>query len=108
SIHDEPDGININDACGSTYPGDLQKAVVAAGAHVGLALDGDADRVVAVDATGELVDGDQIIGACAIDRPRRGLLHPDPGGVTVMSSRGCRRGMVAHGMKVVDTAGGGR
>lgn len=108
SIHDEPDGININDACGSTYPGDLQKAVVAAGAHVGLALDGDADRVVAVDATGELVDGDQIIGVCAIDRHHRGLLHADTVVVTVMSNLGFRHGMVAHGIKVVDTAVGDR
>ena len=62
AIHDEPNGTNINDGCGSTHPEDLQAAVVAVGADVGLAFDGDADRVLAVDAAGALVDGDQVIG----------------------------------------------
>ena len=67
-IHDQPDGTNINADCGSTYPDDLRRAVVTRGADVGLAFDGDADRVLAIDATGRLIDGDQIIGICAIDR----------------------------------------
>ncbi|HEX2577703.1 MAG TPA: phosphoglucosamine mutase [Aquihabitans sp.] len=108
AIHDEPDGLNINDGCGSTHPGDLQAAVVAAGAQVGLAFDGDADRVLAVDAEGALVDGDQIIAVCAIDRRRRGVLAEDTVVVTVMSNLGFRQGMAAHGIEVVDTQVGDR
>ena len=59
-LHDEPDGTNINAGCGSTEPDELQQAVVTAGADAGLAFDGDADRVIAVDERGNLVDGDQI------------------------------------------------
>ncbi|CAN5766058.1 phosphoglucosamine mutase [soil metagenome] len=108
AIHDRPDGVNINDRCGSTYPEDLQRAVVAEGADVGLAFDGDADRVLAVDATGALVDGDQIIGVCAIDRHQRGTLVNDTVVVTVMSNLGFRQGMARHGIEVVATAVGDR
>ena len=108
AIHDDPDGININENCGSTYPNDLQRAVVAAGADVGLAFDGDADRVLAVDGEGNLVDGDEIIGICAIDRYERGLLSHDTVVVTVMTNLGFRHGMAARGIKVVDTAVGDR
>lgn len=108
AIHDRPDGVNINQACGSTYPEDLQVAVGEAGAQVGLAFDGDADRVLAVDAAGELVDGDQIIAMCAIDRRDRGLLIDDTVVVTVMSNLGFRQGMAAHGIKVIDTRVGDR
>ncbi|MCU1499621.1 MAG: glmM [Acidimicrobiales bacterium] len=108
AIHDRPDGRNINERCGSTYPEDLQRAVVAEGADAGLAFDGDADRVLAVDATGALVDGDQIIGVCAIDRRQRGQLVDDTVVVTVMSNLGFRQGMARHGITVVDTAVGDR
>ncbi len=108
AIHDEPDGVNINDGCGSTYPADLQRAVLAVGAHLGLALDGDADRVLAVDARGNLVDGDEIIGICALDRHRRGLLVDDTVVVTVMSNLGFRHGMSAHGITVNATQVGDR
>jgi phosphoglucosamine mutase len=108
AIHDQPDGININDRCGSTHPTDLQAAVVAAGADLGLAFDGDADRVLAVDAGGVLVDGDEIIAMCAIDLHERGLLQDDTVVVTVMSNLGFRTGMAAHGITVVDTAVGDR
>ncbi|MCU1355650.1 MAG: glmM [Acidimicrobiales bacterium] len=108
SMHDRPDGTNINEACGSTYPEDLRAAVVAHGAHLGLAFDGDADRVLAVDAAGELVDGDQIIAICAIDLHERGLLTHDTVVVTVMSNLGFRHGMAAHGIEVVETAVGDR
>jgi len=108
TIHDQPDGININHECGSTYPADLQAAVLAAGADVGLALDGDADRVLAVDAAGALVDGDQIIAICAIDRHQRGVLSADTVVVTVMSNLGFRHGMAAHGITVIDTNVGDR
>lgn len=108
AIHDQPDGVNINAGCGSTYPADLQAAVVAAGADAGLAFDGDADRVLAVDAAGRLVDGDEIIGICAIDRHERGRLVDDTVVVTVMSNLGFRQGMAARGIRVVDTAVGDR
>ena len=108
SIHDQPDGININHDSGSTYPADLQRAVVAAGAHLGLAFDGDADRVLAVDAAGELVDGDQIIAICAIDRRQRGALAADTVVITVMSNLGFRHGMAAHGITVIETKVGDR
>ena len=74
-LHAEPDGRNINEQCGSTYPESLQAAVRAHEAEVGLALDGDADRVIAVDERGELVDGDQIMTALAIDLDARGALR---------------------------------
>ena len=108
ALHVEPDGVNINEACGSTHPQDLQAAVLAHGADVGLAFDGDADRVLASDAAGELVDGDQIIAICAIDRHERGLLVHDTVVVTVMSNLGFRQGMAAHGIEVVTTDVGDR
>jgi phosphoglucosamine mutase len=82
--------------------------VVAAGADLGLAFDGDADRVLAVDGAGEQVDGDQIIGICAIDRHERGRLAHDTVVVTVMSNLGFRHGMAAHGITVVTTDVGDR
>jgi phosphoglucosamine mutase len=103
-----PDGRNINDGCGSTYPADLQAAVVARGAHAGLAFDGDADRVLAVDHTGALVDGDQIIALCAVDMAERGRLSESTVVVTVMANLGFREAMAAHGIAVVDTPVGDR
>lgn len=107
-LHDRPDGRNINDRCGSTHPADLQAAVVAAGAHVGLAFDGDADRVLAVDEAGGLVDGDHLLAMLAIDRHRRGVLVGDAVVVTVMSNLGFRIAMERHGIGVVETAVGDR
>ena len=107
-IHAEPDGRNINDGCGSTHPGDLQSAVVARGADAGLAFDGDADRLVGVDAGGELVDGDHLMALLAVDRHARGAL---PGGtvvVTVMANLGLREAMSDHGIAVAETAVGDR
>lgn len=108
TIHDSPDGVNINDGCGSTYPADLQAAVVERGAHLGLAFDGDADRVLAVDETGALVDGDQIIAMCAIDLHARGLLADGTVVVTVMSNLGFRQGMASRGIEVAITGVGDR
>jgi phosphoglucosamine mutase len=108
AIHDEPDGRNINDGCGSTSPGDLCRAVVAAGADAGLAFDGDADRVVAVDAAGRLVDGDHLIAMCATDLRDRGRLAGDTVVVTVMSNLGFRLAMAERGIEVVETAVGDR
>ena len=108
AIHSEPDGRNINAGCGATDPASLATAVVAHGADVGLALDGDADRLVAVDHTGAVVDGDHIIGICAIDRHAAGLLRDATVVVTVMTNLGFRIGMEAAGIKVVETAVGDR
>ena len=101
-LHAEPDGRNINDGCGSTHPDDLRAAVVERGADVGIAFDGDADRALAVDAAGRLVDGDQMIAIAAIDRKGRGALADDAVVVTVMANLGFRRGMAAHGIDVVE------
>ena len=107
-LHAAPDGLNINAACGSTHPEDLQARVVAAGADAGLAFDGDADRVLAVDAAGRLVSGDHLIGLCAIDRHDRGRLPGDTVVVTVMTNLGFRLGMAERGLHVVDTKVGDR
>jgi phosphoglucosamine mutase len=104
----DPDGTNINEGCGSTYPQQLQKAVVERGADAGLALDGDADRVLAVDHRGELVDGDQIIALCALDLRERGRLKDDTVAVTVMTNVGFRQAMDERGVRVVETAVGDR
>jgi len=108
SINDRPDGVNINDAAGSNYPAGLAAEVVARGADVGLAFDGDADRVVAVDATGKLVDGDQLLAMCAVDRLDRGLLAEKTVVATVMANLGFRRAMADHGITVVETKVGDR
>jgi len=107
-LHDEPDGTNINAGCGSTHPEDLRRAVVQQGADVGLAFDGDADRVLAIDATGRLIDGDQIIGICAIDRHAHGRLAKDTVVVTVMTNLGFRLGMAEHGIDVLEVPVGDR
>jgi phosphoglucosamine mutase len=107
-LHAEPDGRNINAGCGSTHPEDLQAAVVRLGADVGLAFDGDADRVLAVDHTGALVDGDQVIALCAADRKERGVLADDTVVVTVMANLGFRQAMAGLGIRVVDANVGDR
>ncbi|MEO7430056.1 MAG: phosphoglucosamine mutase [Acidimicrobiales bacterium] len=107
-LHDEPDGTNINAGCGSTHPGDLQAAVLAGGAAAGIALDGDADRALAVDATGRLIDGDQIIAIAAIDRRDAGTLVDDTVVVTVMTNLGFRLGMSEHGIRVLEVPVGDR
>ncbi len=104
----EPDGRNINEGCGSTHPGPLRAAVRAAGAAVGLAFDGDADRVLAVDEAGALVDGDRLIALCATDLHARGRLRGDAVVVTVMTNLGFRRAMEAAGIEVIETAVGDR
>jgi phosphoglucosamine mutase len=107
-LHAEPDGTNINTGCGSTHPGDLQRAVVEAGAAVGIAFDGDGDRALAVDAAGRLIDGDQIIGITAVDRHERGVLAHDTVVVTVMTNLGFRLGMADHGINVLEVPVGDR
>ncbi len=107
-LHDEPDGTNINAGCGSTHPADLQRAVLAHGAAMGVALDGDADRALAVDAAGRLIDGDQIVAISAIDRHEAGTLVDDTVVVTVMTNLGFRFGMAEHGIKVLEVPVGDR
>ena len=107
-VANDPDGVNINDGCGSTHPDVLRRAVVELGADVGLAFDGDADRVLAVDGDGNLVDGDQIIAICAIDRRQRGLLPEETIVVTVMANLGLRHAMSEQGIKLVETPVGDR
>jgi len=108
SINVEPSGTNINEACGSTHPEALCDAVVLEGADLGLALDGDADRVLAVDSSGALVDGDQLMAICALDAHARGQLAGPAVVVTVMSNLGFRRAMAEAGIEVVTTAVGDR
>jgi phosphoglucosamine mutase len=107
-VHAEPDGVNINDDAGSTSPEALQRAVLDRGADMGLALDGDADRLLAIDAAGELVDGDHVIAVLAIDRQSQGRLPHDTVVATVMSNLGFRQGMARRGITVVDTKVGDR
>ncbi len=99
-LADQPDGTNINLGCGSTDPAALQAVVTEVGADAGLALDGDADRVVAVDAQGRLVDGDRLMAICALDLRARGRLRGDTVVVTVMTNLGFRRAMTEHGIGV--------
>jgi phosphoglucosamine mutase len=108
ALHDRPDGTNINDGCGSTHPEDLARSVVERGADLGVAFDGDADRVLLVDAAGDLVDGDQIIAMCAIDRQARGALVAGSVVVTVMTNLGFRLAMEKRGIDVIETRVGDR
>ncbi len=103
-----PDGTNVNADCGSTDPASLQEAVRAAGAAVGLGLDGDADRVLAVDEHGELVDGDQILAIAALDLHDRGKLRNNAVVATVMSNLGLRHALAPYGIDIVETAVGDR
>jgi phosphoglucosamine mutase len=107
-IFNEPDGVNINAGCGATAPEALARAVVQRGADLGFALDGDADRLVVVDRAGHVVDGDQLLGLCALDRLQRGAL---PGGilvVTVLSNGGLEEALERAGGRLVRTPVGDR
>jgi len=107
-IHHTPDGLNINDRCGSTHMDDLQKAVVEHGADLGIALDGDADRCLAVDATGSLVDGDQILAILAVAMQENHELQSDTVVATVMSNLGFLHAMRSQGIRVDQTKVGDR
>jgi phosphoglucosamine mutase len=104
----EPDGININDGVGSTHIDVLAKRVVAEGADLGIAHDGDADRCLAVDADGDIIDGDQILGLGALALRDSGQLRDDTIVATVMSNLGLHHGMRDAGISVVTTAVGDR
>jgi phosphoglucosamine mutase len=107
-LHDQPDGLNINAGCGSTHPDGLRTAVPVQGADVGIALDGDADRALAVDASGRLVDGDQLLAMLALDRLERDRLPGRSVVVTAMTNLGFRRAMTERGIAVVETPVGDR
>jgi phosphoglucosamine mutase len=107
-LHAEPDGTNINEGCGSTDPSELQEAVVASGANAGLAFDGDADRVIAVDEGGNLVDGDEMLAIIALDLHDRGELKGNAVVATVMSNLGLRRVLEEHDIELVATPVGDR
>jgi phosphoglucosamine mutase len=104
----EPDGLNINEGLGSTHLAPLQAAVLQHGADLGIAHDGDADRCLAVDANGNVVDGDQIMAILALAMAERGALIDNTLVATVMSNLGLRRAMAEHGIAMVETAVGDR
>ncbi|MBT2402447.1 MULTISPECIES: phosphoglucosamine mutase [unclassified Streptomyces] len=108
TIGAEPDGLNINDGCGSTHLGLLKQAVVEHGADLGIAHDGDADRCLAVDGTGQEVDGDQILAVLALAMREAGQLRENTVVGTVMSNLGFKLAMEAEGIQVVQTGVGDR
>jgi phosphoglucosamine mutase len=103
-----PDGRNINAGCGSTSPGLLQETVVASGAHIGIALDGDADRLIVVDEMGQVVDGDQLMALIATSWARSGLLTGGGLVATVMSNLGLERYLASEGLTLERTGVGDR
>ncbi|MDF2501890.1 MAG: phosphoglucosamine mutase [Anaerosporomusa subterranea] len=108
SLHDMPDGININHHCGSTHMESLQQAVLREKADLGIAHDGDADRCLFVDEKGEIVDGDQMMTICALDFMRQGKLKDNTLVATVMSNIGLHQAMKKAGLRVEVTAVGDR
>ncbi|WP_030154720.1 phosphoglucosamine mutase [Streptomyces sp. NRRL S-244] len=108
TIGAEPDGLNINDGCGSTHLGLLKQAVVEHGADFGIAHDGDADRCLAVDATGAEIDGDQILAVLALAMREAGQLRGNTVVGTVMSNLGFKLAMEGEGIEVVQTGVGDR
>jgi len=103
-----PDGLNINDGVGSTHPEELAKFVLEKGAHVGLAFDGDGDRLIAIDEKGEIVDGDQIMYICGKYLKQKGMLKQNTIVSTVMSNLGFYKAIEAQEIKSVPTAVGDR
>lgn len=107
-INASPDGRNINDNCGSTHPQQLQSQVVAAGCDFGVAFDGDADRCLAVDSAGNLIDGDKIMGMLAASFKEKGELTGNTLVITIMSNLGLILAMKEKGINTVQTAVGDR
>lgn len=105
---DKPDGLNINLECGSLYPGKVQNKVIEYSADIGIAHDGDADRVIFSCEKGGLVDGDQVMAACAIDMKRERRLKGDTLVTTTMSNLGLEIAMKQHGIRVIRTQVGDR
>jgi phosphoglucosamine mutase len=108
AIHNRPDGLNINDGCGSTHLAELQEAVVAHGADAGFAFDGDADRCLAVDSSGQVVDGDQLLAVLALAEHQAATLVGGTVVATVMSNLGFLQAMRAAGIRVVQAKVGDR
>jgi phosphoglucosamine mutase len=104
----DPDGMNINDGVGSTHLDGLRAMVLEQGADLGIAHDGDADRCLAVDAAGNVIDGDQMMAILAVSLKQRGLLARDTLVATVMSNLGLRRAMAEHGIRLLETKVGDR
>ena len=107
-INADPDGVNINERCGSTHMDALAAMVKAGGYDIGIAFDGDADRCLAVDELGSLIDGDQIMAACGLDMKAKGALPGDTVVATVMSNLGFHLYAKEHGMKLECTDVGDR
>ena len=107
-INADPDGVNINEKCGSTHTDALAAMVKAGGYDIGIAFDGDADRCLAVDELGNLIDGDQIMAACGLDLLQKGKLSGETVVATVMSNLGLHRFVKEHGMKLECTNVGDR
>lgn len=103
-----PNGMNINDKCGSTAPHTLQETVVASGAHIGIALDGDADRLIIVDEAGAIVDGDQIMALIGTLWQQQGRLTGGGVVATIMSNLGLERHLQGHGLTLERTKVGDR
>lgn len=108
TMYDEPDGKNINEDCGAVHPKRLRQAVIEHGADAGIALDGDADRLIVVDEKGQVVDGDAVMAICGRDLIRRERLHENTVVSTVMSNLGLERSLAEVGGKVVRTGVGDR
>lgn len=107
-LHRTPDGVNINDRCGSTHLEDLAAQVVKEGYDIGVAFDGDADRCLLVDETGGVIDGDKVMAVCALDMKRRGVLRGNAIVATVMSNLGLHEFCRNHGIDLACTAVGDR
>jgi len=104
----EPNGVNINADCGSTHPETLQRTVLAHGAHLGIALDGDADRLIIVDEKGQIVDGDQILGLIVLFLQKNERLGSNDAVATIMSNLGLEKKLAQHGITLHRTAVGDR
>ena len=105
-LHSTPNGVNINTKCGSTHPEELQQRMKEGYYHVGFAFDGDADRLIAVDEDGNLIDGDHTMYICGSYMKEKGLLHDDVVVTTVMSNLGLYHALSAKGIKYEQTAVG--
>jgi phosphoglucosamine mutase len=103
-----PDGTNINDGCGSLHPEKAAAAVKSHGAHLGIALDGDADRLILIDERGDVVDGDAVMALAALDLKEHGLLRGDTVVATVMSNLGLEHALSRAGIRLERTAVGDR
>ena len=108
AINNKPDGTNINEDCGTTHPGAMQKSVREHGADIGIAHDGDADRVIICDEKYEIVDGDRIMGISALDMKKEGTLKGGAVVATVMSNIGMESCFKKSGIRLIRTQVGDR